>query len=222
MSIEEKKEALAKYLGVKVEDLRSYDFDKNMMTIDGEEYLVVDEDEAYKYAKDYIKGFIDDQGIDGFTEDFREWIIENAIDSDWFDDAKKESYEYYVDDIENEDSDGYENRLIEELHDNGFIDDDDLYENEDGIKVLKDDVDLDEKKEEYVDYFCNSFEDSIEWFRDNYGKDELKEVVVRNNLVDVDKVVDEAINWDGLGHFLASYDGEEIELDNDLFAYRVN
>ncbi|MFS0643710.1 hypothetical protein [Siminovitchia sp. 179-K 8D1 HS] len=34
------------------------------------------------------------------------------------------------------------------------------------------------------------------------------------------KFVEKAVECDGAGHFLAYYDGEEIELDNDLFAYR--
>ena len=32
----------------------------------------------------------------------------------------------------------------------------------------------------------------------------------------------EAAGTDGRGHFLAGYDGDEIELGNDLYAYRVN
>lgn len=35
-------------------------------------------------------------------------------------------------------------------------------------------------------------------------------------------VIDAAIYADGAGHFLAYYDGIEIELDHDLFAYRRN
>ena len=35
--------------------------------------------------------------------------------------------------------------------------------------------------------------------------------------------IDAAINADGRGHFLASYDGEEIESDcRNVFAYRIN
>ena len=61
MSIEEKKEALAKYLEIDEETLTETTYDDNTFeTEDGEEYLVVDEDEAYKYAKDDIKEFIDD------------------------------------------------------------------------------------------------------------------------------------------------------------------
>lgn len=39
---------------------------------------------------------------------------------------------------------------------------------------------------------------------------------------DVDHFVDDAIRADGRGHFLSSYDGEEIELAHNFFAYRIN
>lgn len=38
----------------------------------------------------------------------------------------------------------------------------------------------------------------------------------------LDKFVEKAIAADGRGHFLAQYDHEEIELENDYYAYRVN
>lgn len=47
--------------------------------------------------------------------------------------------------------------------------------------------------------------------------------VVRALIVNMDDFVANAIEADGRGHFLASYDGEEIELDGgEYFAYRVN
>ena len=41
----------------------------------------------------------------------------------------------------------------------------------------------------------------------------------------IDKFVDSAISADGRGHFLASYDGEEVEVEDDygyLYIYRLN
>jgi hypothetical protein len=34
--------------------------------------------------------------------------------------------------------------------------------------------------------------------------------------------VDQAISWDGRGHFLSPWDGKEIELECGTFAYRIN
>lgn len=38
----------------------------------------------------------------------------------------------------------------------------------------------------------------------------------------LEKFVDEAISQDGKGSFLGFYDSNEIELDGDMFAYRIN
>ena len=43
-----------------------------------------------------------------------------------------------------------------------------------------------------------------------------------NNAGSMDEFVQDAIDADGRGHFVANYDGEEIELENDYYAYRVN
>mgnify|MGYP006892932142 FL=1 len=43
-----------------------------------------------------------------------------------------------------------------------------------------------------------------------------------NNAGSMDEFVQESIDADGRGHFVANYDGEEIELENDYYAYRVN
>ena len=43
-----------------------------------------------------------------------------------------------------------------------------------------------------------------------------------NNAGSMDDFVQECIDADGRGQFVANYDGEEIELENDYYAYRVN
>lgn len=47
--------------------------------------------------------------------------------------------------------------------------------------------------------------------------------IVRALIVDLEEFARDAIECDGVGHFLASYDGEEIELElGKFYAYRVN
>ena len=41
------------------------------------------------------------------------------------------------------------------------------------------------------------------------------------SIIDIDAFIDEAIGLDGRGHFMSTYDGQEIEL-NDLYIYRIN
>lgn len=45
---------------------------------------------------------------------------------------------------------------------------------------------------------------------------------VRSLIRDWDRFVQDAIQADGRGHFLNTYDGEEHELSDGLYAYRVN
>jgi len=39
---------------------------------------------------------------------------------------------------------------------------------------------------------------------------------------DIDEFVEDAIRADGRGHFLSGYDGHELDIGNDYFAYRIN
>ncbi len=81
----------------------------------------------------------------------------------------------------------------------------------------------DESDAEVVDmlYNLDSTEGKLEYIRDAFYDDkDFYNNWAKDNL-DLDKVVDMAIEEDGLAHFISYYDGEEIELPN-YFAYRVN
>lgn len=216
---ESRAKALADYLGVDVDTIRNT-YDNTYETEDGEEYLVVDEDEAYGLAKESIESYIDELGISGFTEGFQDWIKMNALDADWFEDALRESEEFYVDDIESESSNTYANRLIEEMVDAGILDESDL--DEDGLDV-NEGVDIYDKKSEYVDYLVENAGDPFDWYVDNFGEEELDALIKEGTIsIDTDAIVDEAIDLDGIAHFIATYDGDEIELDDGWYAYRTN
>lgn len=225
----ERIKALANYLEVEEEDIEvTYDSTDNLFTVksSGEEYLVVDEDEAYELAKEDIRNLIDDLGIESFSEGFREWIYNNAVDSDWFEEALREMEYNYVYDIEEETygQDKYANRLIEELVDAGILNDEDLVpeDEEDEDSLLTYDGDLDSLKEEYVDYLVDRAGDPIEYYVDNFGSDSFTQVCEQNMLIDWDKVAEECIDVDGVAHFLSCYDGVEHDLGDGLFAYRQN
>lgn len=221
MKTEARKKALAKYLGVEPGDLVVSDWDSNLFINDDKEYLVLTEDETYDYTKEYIENLIDELGLDSFIPSFQDWIIDYAIDEFHFNEYYNESNDYYIDDIEQEpSSEGYENRLIDEMVDNGLLDDDD-FEEIDGVKCVvtkKGDY----LKEIYKDYLMDTLEDPVRQYESDFGKEELYRFAKESNSIDIDKIVDECISQDGDAHFLAGYDGKEIELDNDLFAYRTN
>lgn len=227
MKIQERINALAEYLDINPEDIKE-GYRENLFEVDegSREYLVVTEDEAREEAKESILSLIDDLGLESFTESFRDWIYNNATDTGWFEDALRESEEYYVEDIEQETygQDKYANRLIEELVDAGILDEDDLVpeDEEDEDSLLTYDGDLDALKEEYVDYLVDRAGDPVEYYVDNFGYDSMKEVVESNNLIDWDLVADQCIEEDGIAHNLSTWDGKELDLGDGLFAYRMN
>ena len=162
------------FLGVG--DRGSQDF-----SIYGDTVMKVSESSAEQYTKDRIRDYFEmDEGLSNIN-------VLNYLDDSaesFFDDYQEESNRYYAQDILGESADGYPNRLAEELVERGIVDEED---------AQKDDFDA----EDYIDEFVedmNNQEDSIEWYRINYGEEEFAEVVRNNNLIDIDEVVDD-IDW---------------------------
>lgn len=225
-TFEEKKQALANYLECDVEEITD-GYDSDHFEYGNEEYAVYTDEEADQAHKDYIENFIDDVGIAGFTPSFQDWIINYAINnSDWFEQAQRESAEGYVNDIESENDNTYENRLIAELVENDFLDeDDDFHFDEDDedqeYPLLNDDVDLESAKDEYIEKLCE--EDPYEWYKWNFGEESIRDLVKNGDIsLDIDAISDEIISWDGRGNNLAFYDSEELDLGDGLYAYRQN
>jgi hypothetical protein len=111
------------------------------------------------------------------------------------------------------------------MHDHQVLSDDDFEEDEDGmpnLRELKEDIDIDDKKEEFIDLLVENAGNPVDYCGDNFGWDWVTQMATQNNLIDMDEVVDQCIYEDGISHFIARYDGEEIELENGLYAYRTN
>lgn len=195
----ERIEALANFLGCKIEDLTEGYREEVFETKDGKEYLILTDEEADKEFYNYEENLIDELGLDSFTEWAREYIVENCLDTDWFNEYIEEDYRIYCDDIETEESssDEYENRLEEEIAGAGC-----------------------ETKEDYISYLCEGYVDSVAWFEDNFGSEKLTHVINTYNLLDIDKVIEYIKEEDGRG-ILASYDGVENE-EEEYFIYRIN
>jgi len=65
-----------------------------------------------------------------------------------------------------------------------------------------------------------SWDQSLDSYIDNCLMPEIKDETLRNYF-DFEKWKRDA-RYDGRGHSLSSYDGNEIELGNDLYAFRIN
>ena len=198
--MEERIKVLAEFLGIEESEIVKGYRDNIFETSDGEEYLVVTDEEADDEFYDYEAELIDELGLDAFTDWARDYIIENCLDVDWFEDYFREDYESYANDIETESasSDEYANRLEEEMAEAGV-----------------------DTKEDFVEYLVDTIRnDLVEEFEFDFGKNELRDAVSRYNLLDMDAVVDYIKEQDGRG-ILAGYDGIENE-EGEYFIYRIN
>ena len=192
---------LLDYLGLdETTEVKESKYDDNTFIVENEEYMVLTDEEADDAHYNYIENFIDDCGIGGFTPYGQEYIIENCMDKSWFDDAMQESYESYVDDIRHESAmnDEFENRLEEEMSEADCEDED-----------------------SFVEYLCSMYEDGVEWYRHNFGDKDFFDVAKERCSVDIQAVSEFCIREDGRGHSLSHYDGHELELEDDYYAYRI-
>ena len=102
-------------------------------------------------------------------------------------------------------------------------------------EILRDCIDesaVDEFIESELDYFRNddpdegmvdyleNLTDKVEYIKDTLGPDSFASWA--KDKIDLDAMADEAIRQDGEAHFIAYYDGNEIDLGHGLFAYRMN
>ena len=198
--MEERIKVLAEFLGVEESEILKGYRDNVFETSDGEEYLVVTDEEADDEFYDYEAELIDELGLDAFSDWAKDYIIENCVDTEWFENFYYEDYESYANDIETESasSDEYENRLEEEMAEAECAD-----------------------VEEFIDYLVDSIRDDfVGQFKFDFGEEMLTEVIMNNNLLDMDAVVDYIKETDGRG-IIASYDGVENE-EGEYYIYRTN
>lgn len=189
--------ALLNYLGettetTEVETLK-HDDNKTVF-IDGAEYLVLTDEEADQEYHEYQMNLIDDLGLDSFSDWARDEILNHHTTSDYqnlFDEIQEESMTCYIDDLRHMDE------LEEEMENAGC-------DNED----------------EFLEYLCDQ-EDSVDYFKFNFGNDEYERIIKENDLIDWDSVIEWTKDMDGRD-CMASYDGIEMELENNLYAYRIN
>lgn len=164
------------------------------VTFGNKEYYCYESyNEAEEAAQEDCKELFDDVGIEGFRFE-NIGGIEQFVDTDWFDDAKKEDAEYYVSDIHESEPERYQEEFG--------------------------DVDEDEAVEKYLEDYYDG--DSIQWYIDNFGKKQFTEIVKQNNLINLDELAEAIVDADGPANSLARYDGDEISLDCGYYCYRTN
>ena len=198
--MEERIKVLAEFLGIEESEILKGYRDNIFETSDGEEYLVVTDEEADDEFYQYEENLIDELGLGAFSDWAKDYIIENCVDTEWFENFYYEDYESYANDIETESasSDEYENRLEEEMA-------------EAECTTI----------EEFVEYMVDGIRDDlVGQFEFDFGKDTLRDVISRYNLLDIDAVINYIKEEDGRG-IMAGYDGVENE-EGEYFIYRID
>lgn len=190
--------ALADYMGVQPDEVKELSWDYYgipMYEVEGEEWAVTDDyDLCETAAKEDVAGLIDELGIESLIWD-NMGGLENYLDAGWFEEAMREYYQSYAEDIESESalSDEYENRLQEEMA-------------EAGVETVEDFVD------HFVEDNMNYYGNAVKWYIGEYGKEDFNHLIKKGAVsIDTDKAAEEVISVDGLGHILSGYDGEMVE-----------
>ena len=179
--------------GAEVKDIEK--IEDNIFTMNnGEEYYVLTDEEAQEIYVDLQIVLINDIGLGGFTEYAQQYIIDNCLNIDWFNDAMIESNENYVYDLEEED-----------------------------LQELLDEYDV-ETAEELINEFNSQYENGYQWYKETFGAEDIQYLIDKYDLLNIDAVIEFCQEVDGRGHIIASYDGieNEVEINNTTYyIYRL-
>lgn len=182
------------------------------------EYIVF---KSYEDAYDYAYERVEEDLYEN-PQYFNENWLKNQIDYDeaktYLTDVYNEWNTGYANDIKLESDSKYPNRLIDEMVDAGIMDEKEA-NSEDAEEIAEDYM------VEFVEYMTDDqiAEDSgIKYYEDNFGSEDLMSMIMANNLLDISGATENALNEDGVPHFISTYDGNEIQLDSGYQAYRIN
>ena len=182
---------------------------------DAEYRVFKDKDSAFLVAEDEVRDDMEES-----PENFNQNFIVGYIDGrNFFESEIKTSYKSYAEGIKSETDELYANRLIKEMVENGILDEDDALSDE-GKELAEERID--DFVELLTEEALNQGNDGLDYLISNYGKEYTMKLVVDNNLIDIFRASKDAVNIDGIAHFLSSYDGETLYLSNDNVAYRTN
>ena len=165
--------------------------DNKTIFIDDVEYIVLTDTEADEQYRERQLSLIEDLGLEAFNDWAKNYILDNFT----------YSYSETFGDIQYNDAVSY----VDDLKYGGDLDD----------ELSRYGCD---NEEELIDLLCE--EDSVEWFKSVFGIDEYNRIVIENDLIDWEEVVEWTKEVDGRG-VMASYDGIEMELENDLYGYCI-
>lgn len=180
--------------GIEVKDIEK--IEDNIFTLSsGQEYYVLTDEEAQEVYVDLQVELINELGLEGFTEYAQQYIIDNCLNINWFNNVMKDSHEDYIDNLEEEE--------LQELLDE--------------YKV--------ETAEELINEFNSQYENGYQWYIDTFGTEDIQGIINEYDLLDIPSVIIFCQEVDGRGNIISSYDGIENEIEIDditYYIYRLN
>lgn len=196
-------------------------------------------DEVWQAAKEYMEGLWDDQGADGWSNSFIESHIDEQEVRDYFYDMFEhdvnDNYESYFDTDELPLSDEQESQVAKLKEEAEELDEitrnvDDVY-NEDEVELAEDRWNEIDDEITYIesDPEGEPTEEQIEDMVNSRVDDAMYDMVASmtdygldiSDYVDQDALFESAIDSDGVGNSLGSYDGNDNEVMIDDTWYHV-
>lgn len=176
--------------GVEVKDIEK--IEDNIFTMNnGEEYYVLTDEEAQEVYVGLQTELINELGLEGFTEYAQQYIMDNCLNINWFNDVMIRANEDYVYDLEEED-----------------------------LQELLDEYDV-KTEEELINEFNSQYENGYQWYIETFGTEDIQYLINKHDLLNIDAVIKFCQEVEGRGHIISSYDGTENEIIIDDITYYI-
>lgn len=178
--------------------INEYDPEMAIESLEGDFVVYNNYSDAENQAIEICKNIIEDCGI---SENLLfEAEIQGMINESWFEDFWRESNEYLA----------YEEGI------QYIASDEEMEQLENG------DITEDEIRENYLEGLNASIDGQwMDEYKYQFGESEFQRVLIQENLIDIDELSKYCVDIDGVGHYIASYDGDETEHEG-YYIYRTN
>ena len=185
------------HLGYNVDDIHDVDPTPYVeVEVANESWFVMSDSEADEFAENSVEESFEEMGQEGFNVEWKDFVLNEGD----FDTAIQDSVDNYIENIREEPATDptFDSRLEEEMVAKNAATEEEFGD------ALRD------------DWLGNST--PIEWYIDEFGNEAFKEFAQ----VDTTALAKYVIETDGRGSVIAGYDGDEVELSNNYYAYRTN